>query len=62
MMREAGVQCVDACHAFRSVFAAKISPSDKQNPFSLSMGILLPLFLGIQHVHGPAHRVEATPA
>ena len=37
MMREAdvdGVERVDACHAFRGVFATKISPSDKQKAAS----------------------------
>ena len=51
MMREAGVQGIDACNAFRGVFASRISPSDKENPFSLSMGILVKLFLGTKHVH-----------
>ena len=42
---------VDACRGIRAIFASRISPTCPTDPMSLSMGILVPLMLGIDHVH-----------
>lgn len=42
---------LDACRAFHDIFARRLSPSDKEDPFSLSMSILIPLMLDVEHVH-----------
>ena len=49
--RRAGCSGVDACQAFKGIFARKLSPSDDEDPFSLSMDILVRLMLGEAHVH-----------
>ena len=53
IFREAGLDGVDACKAFRDIFASLISPTheDESERFTLSMSIQVPLAIGIEHVH-----------